>query len=156
MARGRRTEVPLPAPHGTLHPSLVATRWLPLALVLVIAALLLVPATVRADDGPDGEARVAGRCTSGAASELRVRTRDDGELRIDLVLRSRGPAQRWLVVVVHERRIVYRGAVRAGRSSNRTALRRAVADLFGPDTVSIRASSGPGETCRATVTVAGE
>ena len=91
MAQGRRTEVPLPAPHGTLHPSLVATRWLPLALVLVIAALLLVPATVRADDGPDGEARVAGRCTSGAASELRVRTRDDGELRIDLVLRSRVP-----------------------------------------------------------------
>ena len=93
----------------------MATRWLPLALVLVIAALLLVPATVRADDGPDGEARVAGRCTGGAASELRVRTRDDGELRIDLVLWSGGPAQRWLVVVVHERRIVYRGAVRAGR-----------------------------------------
>ncbi|HEY1318098.1 MAG TPA: hypothetical protein VGF10_12820 [Gaiella sp.] len=123
------------------------------ALVLAAVALVLVPATARADEGPDDEVRVAGSCTGGAVSELRVRARDDGELRIDLALRSGRAAQRWVVVVVHERRLTYRGAVRAGRSSHRAALRRTVADLFGPDTVSIRASGGPGETCRATGTV---
>jgi hypothetical protein len=126
-----------------------------LAPVLVaLAATLLLPATARTDDGPEGEIRVAGRCTGGAASELRVRAHDEGELRIDLALRSRRPAQRWLVTVVHERRLTYRGTVRASRSSARAALRRTVGDLFGPDTVSVRASGGPGETCRATATVA--
>jgi len=128
-----------------------------LALLLAsVATLLFVPVTARADEGPDDEARVAGRCTRGATSELRVRARDDGELRIDLALGSRLPAQRWLVVVVHERRLAYRGAVRAGRSSHRAALGRTVANLFGSDTVRVRASGGPGETCRAIATVGDE
>ena len=127
------------------------------ALVLaVLVAILVAPATARADGGPDDEARVAGRCSGGGAFELRVRARDDGELRIELTLRSRRPAQRWLVVVVHERRLEYRGPVTAGRGSHRAKLRRSVADLFGQDTVSIRASGGPGETCRAAATVGGE
>ena len=125
-----------------------------LALLLaLVAAPLLVPSPGHADEGPEDDVRVAGRCSGGAASELRVRTRDEGELRIDLALRSRRPAQRWLVVVVHERRLAYRGVVRASRSSC-AALRRTVADLFGPDTVSVRASGGPGEMCHATATVA--
>lgn len=128
-----------------------------LAVVLAsVVALLLAPMEVRADEGPDHEARVAGRCSGGGAAELRVRAGDDGELRIDLALRSRLPAQRWLVVVVHERRLAYRGVVRAGRSSHRTALRRTVANLFGPDTVRVRASGRPGETCRATAMVGDE
>jgi hypothetical protein len=125
-----------------------------LAVVLAsLGAVLLVPAGARSDEAADEEARVAGRCTAGGAAELRVRARDDGELRIDVTLRSRRPAQRWLVVVVHERRLAYRGTVRAGRSSRRAALRRTVADLFGRDTVRVRAAGGPGETCRATATV---
>jgi hypothetical protein len=122
----------------------------------LVATVLLAPAGARAGDGPDDEVRVVGRCSGGGASELRVRARDDGELRVDLALRSRRPAQRWLVVVVHERRLEYRGRVSAGRSSHRAKLRRSVVDLFGPDTVSIRASSGPGETCRASATVGDE
>ena len=125
-----------------------------LRLLVVATSLLLLPTNANADDGPRDDVRVAGRCTGGAASELRVRTRDAGELRIDLVLHSRRPAQRWLVVVVHERRLAYRSVVRASRSSDRAALRRTVGDLFGPDTVSVRASGGPGETCRATATIA--
>ena len=124
-------------------------------LLAPLATLLLVPVGARADEGPDDEARVAGRCTGGAASELRVRARGEGELRIDLVLRSRRPAERWLVVVVHERRLAYRGTVRVRPSSDRASLRRTVADLFGTDTVSVRASDGRGETCRATATVVG-
>ena len=125
-------------------------------MLAFVATILLAPAAARADEGRDDEVRVTSRCSGGATSELRVRARDDGELRIDLALRSRRPAQRWLVVVVHERRLEYRGRVSAGRSSHRAKLRRSVADLFGPDTVSIRASGGPGETCRASATVGDE
>ena len=156
-ARGRRTEVPLPGSSRARHPSLVdnASSLSLASLLAVVAALLLVPAAAHADEGPEGDVRLAGHCTGGAASELRVRTRDEGELRVDLTLRSRRSAQRWRVIVVHERRLAYRGTLRASRSSDRVTLRRTVPDLFGPDTVSLRASGGPGETCRATATLAG-
>ena len=145
----------MPTTDGALHAWAVRRRHaLRLALLLVAAAgLFVAPSAARGDDGPDDEVRVNGRCSGGGASELRVRTRDEGELRIDLALRSGRASQRWLVVVIHERRLVYRGPVRASRSSDRASLRRTVPDLFGSDTVSVRASGGPGETCRVSATV---
>lgn len=122
-------------------------------LTLAVAVLVAVPATAAADEGPRDDVRVAGTCSGAAQAELRVRQRDDEELRVDLVLRTGRRGETWLVVIVHERRLAFRGRVRAGRSSGTVSLRRTLDDFFGRDTVSVRATGPRGATCRASATV---
>jgi hypothetical protein len=124
----------------------------PLALAAAVVLLGASP-VARADDEPRDDVRVLGRCTGGTTAELRVRARDDGELRLDLVLRSRRRPARWHVVVVHERRIAYRGTVRAGTGAS---LRLTLADLAGPDSVSVRATGTGTQSCRASATIFGD
>lgn len=125
--------------------------------VLVVALALAVPATAAADDDGDDDdrddVRVTATCTRSADAELRLRERDDDRLRLDFDLRARPRGARWLVVVVHERRLVLRSRVRTSRSSGRLSLRRSLPDLFGEDTVRVRASGPGGATCRASATV---
>ena len=81
-------------------------RWVfSVVVACVLAALASAPAVA------DDEARARASCTRSSAAELRVRS-DGRRLRVELELRNRGPATRWQVVVVHERRMAWRGSVR--------------------------------------------
>lgn len=117
-----------------------------LVLVLLIGA---APARARDGDGDRREARVAATCGKGATAQLRLRSRD-GEIRVELDVRRRRRGEAWRVVLVHERRLVWRATLRA-RGSLR--VRRSLEDLDGPDRVTARASGPRGLTCEATATL---
>ena len=118
-----------------------------------VVALLLAAAPALARDGSDGgrrEARVAATCSAGASGQLRLRS-GDGSIRVELEVRRRGAGERWRVVLVHERRVAWRGSLRT--SSGRLRVRRSLADLDGPDRVTARAYGPRGITCEATATL---
>jgi hypothetical protein len=118
----------------------------PLAIVLVLLfAARPVPAVAK--DGR-GDVRVAGVCGSGATSKLRLKSDDDGiELRFEVDYSRAGVV--WRVVLVHERRIAWKGAVRTIRPSGSFQVRRTLQDLAGADAVTARALGPGGLVCRA-------
>jgi hypothetical protein len=125
--------------------------------VLLLTGLLVlaVPVTARADDGDEADVRVERSCSARSTVRLRVRTRDDDELRVDYTVRTVRRGAVWSVVVVHERRIAWRGRVRTGSSSGDFSRRLSLPDWPGRDTVTVRALGPGGEVCRATVTISG-
>ena len=124
-------------------------------LLLAVALLTLVaawPLAALAKDG-DGEVRVKGTCSKGAASELRLKSGDDGvELRFKLHHSRTGAA--WRVVLVQERRIAWKGAAKAAGSNGSFELRRTLPDLLGSDAVTVRAWGPHGLGCQATAILA--
>ena len=122
-------------------------------VVLALAALLALAAPVgaRADDGDD--VRVERACSARSAVRLRVRVRDDDELRVEITVRTARRGTAWSVVVVHERRIAWRGTQRTGSSSGAFSRRLTLPDWPGRDTVGVRALGPGGEVCRASVTL---
>ena len=126
--------------------------------VCVLALTLLAgaaPARAEHGGGDDGrrEARVAGTCSAGVTSRLRLRSRD-GTISVELEVRRRRGGERWRVVLVHERRVAWRSTVRTKRSSGSFRIRRSLADYDGPDQVTARASGPRGLTCEASATLA--
>ena len=96
--------------------------------------------------------RVAGVCGSGATSELRLRSRDDGiELRFELDHSRAGVV--WRVVLVHERRVAWKGAARTTRPNGSFEVRRTLQDLPGADAVTASAWGPRGLVCRAAATL---
>jgi hypothetical protein len=120
-----------------------------LAVGAVFAALAL-PATAAADDG-DREVRKAGTCTGRSEASIRLRA-DDGRIRVEFEIDG-SRAGAWSVILVHDRRIAYRGRVQPRSSSRSVRLRRLVADWYGRDTITVRASGPRSETCRVSATV---
>jgi hypothetical protein len=101
--------------------------------------------------GKGGE-RVAGTCGKGATSSLKVAAKDGG-LEIEFEVdhnRSRVP---WRVVLVHDRRVVWRGTRTTGAPSGSFRLRRVVPDFAGADAISVRAYGPTGLICRASASV---
>ena len=131
-----------------------SSRILPGAALAV--ALLAVTPVARADDGGGKEGRAELRrqvtCSAASRAELRVRA-EDGTIRAELEVDARRNGASWTVVLLHERRIVFRGRLRTSRPSGSFELRRVVDDWFGPDAVVARATGPGGETCRMSVTV---
>ena len=117
-----------------------------MVLAAVLAAALAAPAAAQ----DSREVRVRTECSTGSETELRLRA-DDGELRVELRIESPG-GSRWSVILLHERRIAFRGSVRATRSS-RLRVRRTLRDLYGRDRVVVRASGPRSETCRISATI---
>jgi hypothetical protein len=125
-----------------------------LALAVLLVAVAVPAAAADDDEGSRAEVRVSTTCPGGGRAELRVRARDDEELRIDLALRGPRRAS-WSVVILHERRLVYSGRLRADRAG-RLAVRRTVRDWFGEDAVVVRASGPAGGACRLSGRVAND
>ncbi len=129
-------------------------------MLLALALLCSAPAAL-AKEGTSGrggeddgrrEARVGGICSKGAAARLRLRSRD-GEIGVAFDLTRRRSGERWRVVLVHERRVAWRGTLRTRASTSTLHVRRTVADYDGPDLVTARASGPRGLTCTATATL---
>src|SRR4051812_49958075 len=80
-----------------------------LCLTAAALALLACAPQAAAKDGDGGrEARVAGTCTRGASSELRVRLQD-GAIRVEFVVNPRSTRGQWRLVLVYQRRVGRRG-----------------------------------------------
>lgn len=116
-----------------------------------VAVLLLAsPMTALAKGGRD-EVRVAGVCGSGSFAGLRLKRRDDGiELRFEVDHRGAGGI--WRVVLVHERRVAWRGA-RTTRRNGSFEVRWLLEDLPGADAVTARTWGPRGIVCRASATL---
>ena len=126
-------------------------------VVLLLTGLLVLaaPVTARADDGDGADVRVERSCTAQSTVRLRVRTRDDDELRVEYTVRTARRGAVWSVVVVHERRIAWRGRARTGASSgaSRGASR---SRLAGRDTVTVRAPARAARSAAPSATVSGD
>lgn len=109
-----------------------------------------VPALARGGDGGGGEVRVAGACGRGASSDLRLRSRDGG-LRVRFQVEHTRSGASWRVVLVQDRRVVWRG--RARTRGGAFEVERALRDLPGADRVTARAWGPGGITCAAAATL---
>jgi hypothetical protein len=120
------------------------------------AALLAAAPAARADggDGKDGrvELRRDAACSASSRAKLRLRA-EDGRIRVELEVDTPRAGTSWAVVLLHERRLVFRGRLRTSAPSGSLELRRVVDDWFGPDAVVARATGPAGETCRVAATV---
>lgn len=135
------------------------SRVRPAAWVVALALLCgAPPALAGKGSGKDGqddgrrEAEVAGRCGKGASSQMRLRSRD-GEIRLEFEVRRRRSGEAWRVVLVQERRVVWRATLRPRRSSGTIRVRRTLDDLHGPDQITARAAGPDGLTCEAVATL---
>jgi hypothetical protein len=124
-------------------------RIVAVALVALTATLAL-PLAAAADDEPD-DVRRTGTCSRSSDVELRLRA-DDDAIEVELEIETRRRGAKWAVILLHERRIAYRGTVRADRGGS-VELRRHVPDWVGPDSVVVRATGPRGETCRVSATL---
>jgi len=147
----------------------------PLACLLALLALSLAgPGTALAHSGPDDggghgggssgssgsgrhggddradrpEVRVSGMCGRGASSRLTLKGRD-GEIEAEFEIHQRHSGH-WRVVVVQERRIVWRGRERTSSRHGSLSVERRLDDLPGADEVMARAVGPRGLTCQAT------
>jgi hypothetical protein len=120
-----------------------------LAAVAACAGLSL-PSVASADDG--GEVRKAGSCTASSKMSVRLRA-DDGKIRVELEIEGRQRGAAWNVILLRERRIVFRGVVRARNGGREARLRRTFDDWFGRDSIVIRASGPRAETCRVSAAI---
>ena len=79
-----------------------------LTLVVISAAMALpLPASGSAGDDRD-EVRRTGTCTHTSEATLRLRAHD-GTIRVELEIDGERPGSRWAVILLHERRIAFRG-----------------------------------------------
>lgn len=124
------------------------------AFALAACALVAAPVAARADDGDGGgrkEMRRTASCTRSGEATLRLRA-DDEWIRIELEIEHGRHGGKWAVILLHERRIVYRGTV--GSATDGTLrVRRRVPNWLGSDTVVARATEASGEACRVAATV---
>jgi hypothetical protein len=124
----------------------VQSRFVILAAILVALALD-APSAALARGGDGQDVRVSGTCGNGATSKLRLRAKD-GAIEVEFEVKRRRSGERWRVVLVHERRVAWRGRARTRGGSFR--IRRSVPDFAGADQVTARASGPRGNTCQAT------
>jgi hypothetical protein len=123
-----------------------------LTIAAILCALALPAGTLGAPLDEDDDVRVAGSCSGASEASLRLRA-DDGAIRVELRIDTGRARATWRVVLLHERRIDYRGSLRTSSSSRSLRLRITVADWFGSDTIAARATGPRGETCRASATI---
>jgi hypothetical protein len=98
------------------------------------------------------EVRVAGVCSSGATSKLRLRGGDNG-IQLQFEVDHSRPGVLWRVAIVHERRIAWRGAAKTARPDGSFEVRRTLPDLPGSDAVTVSAWGPRGLVCRAAATL---
>jgi hypothetical protein len=116
-----------------------------LVALAALCAALALPLVAAADDGPD-DVRRSGACSRSSEIELRVRA-DDNVIKVELEIETSRRGSTWAAILLHERRIAFRGNLRT-RSNGSIELKRSVPDWFGVDSFVARASGPRGESCR--------
>ena len=117
------------------------SRVLLLTALATLALALTAPAAALAHR-EDKDVRVSGTCGRGATAK-------DGAIRVEFEVRSRRGGERWRVVLVHERRVAWRGRARTRSGSGSFRVRRSLPDFGGADQVTARASGPRGNICQA-------
>jgi hypothetical protein len=132
----------------------MSRRITPFAVGLVLIAFFALWPVSASAKGGRPEVRVAGSCGSGATSSLRLRGGDGGiEVRFEVDHARAGIA--WRVVLVHERRVAWKGAASTARPGGSFEVQRILPDLPGADAVTVSAWGPKGLVCRATATLSG-
>jgi hypothetical protein len=121
-------------------------------LVVVVAALAPAAVAPAATSSEGDDVRVTGKCSGASSATMRLRA-DDGWIRVEVRVDTRAARATWRVLLLHERRIAYRGSRRTSAGSGALRLRRSVVDWFGSDAIVVRATGPRGETCRASATI---
>jgi hypothetical protein len=107
------------------------------------------------DDRADRpEVRVSGMCGRGASSKLKLQSRG-GAIEAEFEINHHHRAAHWRIVVVQERRIVWRGRERTSTRYGSLSVERRLSDLPGSDEVMARAIGPRGLTCQATAVLPG-
>jgi hypothetical protein len=125
------------------------TRFTSTAVATLCVALALVAPAPALGRGDDDDVRVTGACGKGATSKLRLKAKD-GAIQVEFEVKANRGGQRWGVVLVHERRVAWRGRARTRSGSGSFRIRRSIPDFGGADQVTARASGPRGNTCEAT------
>lgn len=126
-------------------------------LGLVLALLGAVPAQALSDRrgrGGRDEVRVSGSCGAGASSHLKLK-QDSGGIEVEFEVDHNRVGASWRVVIVQERRVVWRGSARTRSPSGSFEVSRLLRDLPGGDRISARAWGPRGVTCEAAATLPG-
>jgi hypothetical protein len=134
------------------------------AALAAVAIALAVPATGAGGEGDEEENESVTRVSClGGIAELRLETDDDdddgaagdsdSEIAVALRVNARRPVAVWRLVLLHERRIVYRGTRRSTGSSYRLRYTRRLPDWLGRQTVAARIAADIGRTCRLEATI---
>jgi hypothetical protein len=111
------------------------------ALVLaLLASLALVPAVALAKNGRP-EVRSSASCGSGVSADLRLRLQST-TIRARFEVEHSRPGV-WTIVLVHERRVAWRGSARGSFE-----IERALPDFPGSDAVTARATGPRGVVCQ--------
>jgi hypothetical protein len=144
MTGARRTKVPLRPPARRSRLRRVTRR-----LLIVLASCVALGAAPLAAQAKGGgpDVRVSVRCGSGATAELRLRDRD-GAIRTRFEV-DHARAGTWNVVLVHERRIGWKGSARIASSRDSFELERTLPNYPGSDSVTARATGPRGVVCQA-------
>lgn len=82
---------------------------------------------------------------------LRLRS-DDDAVRVELEVETRQRGSTWAVILLHERRIAFRGNLRTDGDGS-IELRRTVPDWFGTDSFVVRATGPRSESCRVSASL---
>jgi hypothetical protein len=124
-----------------------------LVALVGIGLVLLATGQAVAKDA-DNDVRVKGVCGGGTTSKLRLKSEDDGlEVRFEVDYSRAGVV--WRVVLVHERRVAWKGSARTARPYGSFEVRRTLRDFPGADVVTARAWGPSGVVCRATAVLSG-
>jgi hypothetical protein len=136
------------------------------AVLAAVAIALAVPAPGAASDDEEGNESVTRVSCMGGTAELRLETQDDEEgdddigiaegdswIDVELLVRVRRPVAVWRLVLLHERRIVYRGTRRSVGSGYSLRYMRRVPEWLGRQTVVARLATSSGRTCRLEATI---
>ncbi len=128
-------------------------RFLTASVALCAITLSIVAAAPIAAGTKGGrdEVRVSGVCGGSTASTLRLKSKNGGiELRFEV--EDARPGFAWRVVLIQERRIVWKSTVKT-RGSGSFEVRRTLRDLPGADVITARAWGPRGLVCSTTATI---
>jgi hypothetical protein len=128
----------------------IGSRRLALLAGVGVGLLVLFAARPVAADAKGGpiEVRVAGVCSSGATSKLRLRSRD-GVIDVRFEVDHSRASELWRVVLVHERRVGWKGSAKTTRLGGAFEVERTLKDLPGADEVTVRSWGPRGLVCNA-------
>jgi hypothetical protein len=148
------------------------TAAITLSLVLAATTFASTPALARngADDNPsvrddrggqgvanangggDKAKRVAGQCTDGSSSKLKVKP-DDGRLETEFEVDQNRNGVTWKVTIRRNRALAVKTNATTKAPSGSFSIERRLTDGSGTDKITARATSPSGEVCTAAISI---